>query len=600
MSALGVSVTGRRLSGLSVSICMAMALTTLATSPAEARRRHHRAHSHHATAPANYAALIVDANSGRTLYARNEDSLRHPASVTKVMTLYMLFEQLEKGRYRLDSPLRVSAHGASMAPSKLGLRPGETIEVEDAIKALVTKSANDVAATIAENIAGDESTFADLMTRKARSLGMRSTVYRNASGLPNPQQVTTARDLAILGRAIQERFPRYYHYFGTPSFRYGSQTIRNHNRLLGRVEGVDGIKTGYTRASGFNLLTSAKRDGRHIVGVVLGGRTGRERDMIMAQLVNTQIANASTVRSSTQLASLRDEDDEAPAAAAAPQRVAMAEPEEIERPRALPGETVEPVRRRLAPMALASTAPTPMAAAAVAAAQAIKARPAVVSDDQDEGVTTASVKQPQKIIGARPAVIAAASTPSILPPVRRLAEKRVAMIAPPDREALADIPGKRGKAAAKLVEEEGDARPARLAKADKRDKTAKADAPAKAEKSEKAEKSDKAEKAARKDRDADERTEVAKSRQNPGRDGPRPAGWSIQIGATDNVEKANALLAKARSAGRLASARSYTEKVQKGSATLYRARFAGLQTDQAQAACKDLKRSGFACFATKE
>ena len=373
MRAQGVSGMGRRLSGLSVSICMAMALTTLATSPAEARKRH-RGGGHQVAAASNYAAFVVDANTGRTLYARNEDAIRHPASVTKVMTLYMLFEQLEKGRFRLDSPLRVSAHGASMAPSKLGLRPGETIEVEDAIKALVTKSANDVAATVAENIGGDESTFAEMMTRKARSLGMRNTIYRNASGLPNPQQVTTARDLAVLGRAIQERFPRYYHYFGTPAMRYGRQIIRNHNKLLGRVEGVDGIKTGYTRASGFNLLPPAKRGGRHIVGVVLGGRTGRERDIIMAQLVNTQIANASSVRISTQLASLRDDEDEAPVRAA-PQRMAAAE--SVERPRMIAEEPAEPARRRLAPMALAS-AQTPMAAAAMAAAQAIKARPAVV------------------------------------------------------------------------------------------------------------------------------------------------------------------------------------------------------------------------------
>ena len=595
MRAQGVFGASRRLSGLSVSLCMAMAFATVVASPAEARRRHHRAP---AAAPANYAAFVVDANSGRTLYARNEDAIRHPASVTKVMTLYMLFEQLEKGRYRLDSPLRVSAHGASMAPSKLGLRPGQTIEVEDAIKALVTKSANDVAATIAENIGGDEDAFAEMMTRKARSLGMRNTVYRNASGLPNPQQVTTARDLAILGRAVQERFPRYYHYFGTPSFRYGGRTIGNHNRLLGRVEGVDGIKTGYTRASGFNLLTSAKRDGRHIVGVVLGGRTGRERDMIMAQLVNTQIAHASPVRSSTQLASLKDDDD----APAAPQRVAMAEP--VEAPRVatkLADDPIEPSRRRLAPLALASTSQTPMAAAAVAAAQAIKARPAVISDDEDEGVTTASVRPPQKVIGARPAVIAAASTPSVLPPMRRGAERRVAMVAPPSREALNDIPGKRAKAA---VNDDGDddkvvAKPdAKSARQAKADRSEKADKSEQTQRTAKAEKTGKVEKVARKD--AEERTEVARSRQAAARDGVRPSGWSIQIGATDNVEKANALLAKARGAGHLASAKSYTEKVQKGSSTLYRARFAGLETDQAQSACKQLKRSGFACFATKD
>jgi D-alanyl-D-alanine carboxypeptidase len=486
-----------------------------------------------------------------------------------------------------------------MAPSKLGLRPGETIEVEDAIKAIVTKSANDVASTIAENIGGDEDTFAQMMTRKARSLGMRSTVYRNASGLPNPQQVTTARDLAVLGRAIQERFPRYYHYFGTPAFRYGSQTIRNHNRLLGRVEGVDGIKTGYTRASGFNLLTSAKRDGRHVVGVVLGGRTGRERDIIMAQLVNTQIAKASPTRTATQFASVEEEDVAPVAAAPVPaQRVAMTESEE--RPsqvKAIVEDQAAPQRRRLAPLALASASPTPMAAAAVAASQAIRGRAVDDGEEEDARVTTASVRPVQRTISARTPVIASAATPAILPAHARAADKRVAMVTPPSREQLADIPGKHGKALAKPVarpaDDDDEAPAAKTGRSAKSDKTEKSAAkPGKAEIA-------RAKLAAR-DEDEETTSHVARTRQNVGRDAQRPSGWSIQIGATDNVEKANALLAKARSAVRLASAKSYTEKVQKGGSTLYRARFAGLETNQAQTACKDLKRSGFACFATKD
>jgi D-alanyl-D-alanine carboxypeptidase len=179
--------------------------------------------------------MALDAKTGRVLHAENEDALRHPASVTKVMTLYLLFEQLEKGRFTLETPLRVSAHAAAQAPSKLGLRPGSTIEVEDAIKALVTKSANDVAAAVAENIGGSESAFADMMTRKARQIGMSRTTYRNASGLPNPGQVTTARDLITLARSLQDRFPRYYRYFQTRSFAFRGRVIGNHNHLLGRV-----------------------------------------------------------------------------------------------------------------------------------------------------------------------------------------------------------------------------------------------------------------------------------------------------------------------------------------------------------------------------
>ncbi len=189
------------------------------------------------------------------------------------MTLYLLFEQLDKGALTLQSRIPISEHAAAQEPSKLGLEPGETISVEDAIKAVVTRSANDIAVAIAEAIGHDESTFAEMMTRKAHALGMSSTIYRNASGLPNDEQITTARDLTILARSLEERFPRYFRYFSTDEFDYAGETIGNHNHLLGRVDGVDGIKTGYTRASGFNLLTSVHRDGRSLVAVVMGGRS---------------------------------------------------------------------------------------------------------------------------------------------------------------------------------------------------------------------------------------------------------------------------------------------------------------------------------------
>ncbi|MGH6857267.1 MAG: D-alanyl-D-alanine carboxypeptidase family protein, partial [Methylocella sp.] len=238
-------------------------------------RRHHKESIRYRSArgggaTSSIAAIVVDGNSGRTLYARNENELRFPASITKVMTLYLLFEQLEQGHLRLDSDIRVSAHAAAQKPTKLGLHPGETIKVDDAIKAVVTRSANDIAVAIAETIGGDEESFAELMTQKAHALGMNSTHFANASGLPNGEQVTTAHDLAILGRAIQERFPRYYGYFATRAFYYDGATIVNHNHLLDRVEGMDGIKTGYTRASGFNLLASVKRNGHYIVAVILG------------------------------------------------------------------------------------------------------------------------------------------------------------------------------------------------------------------------------------------------------------------------------------------------------------------------------------------
>ena len=243
-----------------------------------------------------YSSIVVDANSGAVLQAANADSQRHPASLTKIMTLYLLFERLEAGKIKLTTDMNVSPHAAVQAPSKLGLKPGQTIEVETAIRAIVTKSANDVAVVVAEAIAGDEAEFAKLMTAKAHALGMRHTVYRNASGLPDDHQVTTARDMAVLGRAIQDRFPKYYHYFSTRTFVFRGKVMRNHNRLLGRVDGVDGIKTGYIHDSGFNIVTSVRRGKRHIVAVVFGGRTARARDASVRNLIDHNIRTAAVTR----------------------------------------------------------------------------------------------------------------------------------------------------------------------------------------------------------------------------------------------------------------------------------------------------------------
>ncbi len=277
-----------------------------------------------------YAAMVVDAKTGRILHAENADALRHPASVTKVMTLYLLFEQIQRGRMNLDTELKVSAFAAHQAPSKLALSPGDTIRVEDAIKALVTKSANDVAVVVAENIAGSEPAFARMMTQKARALGMSKTVYKNASGLPDPGQVTTARDLITLGRAIQDRFPREYAYFSTRVFNFEGDAYANHNKLLGRVEGVDGIKTGFTRMSGFNLLTSVKHDGRQLVAVVLGGRSGPSRDRIMTELVEDNLPRAYAGARTAPLVAENAAAGEAPTTTAAvtprPVRVASAAP----------------------------------------------------------------------------------------------------------------------------------------------------------------------------------------------------------------------------------------------------------------------------------
>lgn len=237
-------------------------------------------------ANAGYAAYVMDATTGQVYYARNADTRNFPASLTKIMTLFMVFEALETGKLTLDQPLPVSRRAAGQAPSKLGLKAGETITVEKAVRALSVKSANDVATVVAEAIGGTEIKFAQMMTRRAREIGMRRTTFMNASGLPNRRQLSTARDMALLGKAMLDRFPTRYAYFSDLTFKHGDRTYRNHNKLLKTYEGMDGIKTGYIRASGFNLVASAERDGVRLIGVVFGGKTGQSRDTHMASLLN--------------------------------------------------------------------------------------------------------------------------------------------------------------------------------------------------------------------------------------------------------------------------------------------------------------------------
>jgi len=236
-----------------------------------------------------FAGIVVDAKSGQVLYEEAGDSKRYPASVAKVMTLYVLFQELQAGNLSLSTKMTVSKHAAAAVPTKLGLRAGSTITVENAIKSLVTLSANDMARVIAEHISGSESKFAERMTTTARAMGMRNTTYRNASGLPDGGQVTTVRDQAILGIAIYQHFSQYYEFFQTKSFSYNGKTYGNHNRVLGYMGAVDGIKTGYINAAGSNLLTAARKDNRHIVIVAFGFNSAGARDEKVRQLVATYL-----------------------------------------------------------------------------------------------------------------------------------------------------------------------------------------------------------------------------------------------------------------------------------------------------------------------
>ncbi len=244
------------------------------------------------------AAIVVDMNTGRILYSQAPDAPRRPASLTKMMTLYMLFTYLRAGTISYDSQLTVTPHAASQSPTKLNLKPGATITTAEAINALVTLSANDAAVTIAENMAGTEENFARMMTEKARALGMSGTTFRNASGLPNDEQVTTARDMAILAQHLIRDFPENYACFETRYFSYQGRRYRNHNHLLFDYRGTDGIKTGYTREAGFNLTASVRRDDKHLVAVVLGGKTGGGRDAAMRALLDQTFPQAVAAKSS--------------------------------------------------------------------------------------------------------------------------------------------------------------------------------------------------------------------------------------------------------------------------------------------------------------
>ncbi|MFY9288985.1 MAG: D-alanyl-D-alanine carboxypeptidase family protein [Alphaproteobacteria bacterium] len=272
-------------------------ISCLSLGVAEAKPKKHTKHKPRQSSSlvarsASYADIVIEAESGRILHSSSPDSLRHPASLTKMMTLYVVFQALENGRLSLGQSLPVSLNAAEQSPSKLGLRAGHTIKVEDAILGLVTESANDAAVVIAEALGGSSRGFGQLMTRQARALGMTKSRFDNPSGLPDPDQVTTARDMAMLGHALIYHFPQYYSYFSTENFTYAGINRHNHNRLMERYDGMDGIKTGYIRASGFNLVASATQGGTRLIGVVFGGRSATSRDNQMAQLLDQAFAQA--------------------------------------------------------------------------------------------------------------------------------------------------------------------------------------------------------------------------------------------------------------------------------------------------------------------
>ena len=355
-----------RRSILTLAIAAPIAFLT-ALQPAEARTR---------------GTILVDGDSGQILSAVNADVPNHPASLTKIMTLYLLFDALEKGRVHLRDAMPVSMHAARQAPSKLGLNPGQTITVEQAILALVTKSANDAAVVVSEYLGGSEPAFAVQMTNKARELGMKQTVFRNASGLPISGQWSTPRDMSVLARALIKNHAVEYHYFATREFTFAGEVIATHNHLLGNYEGADGIKTGYIASSGFNLVASAKRNGHRLIGVVFGGNSVRDRDHLMVALLDSGFAregNAPVV--ATAKAEPEPQADDDADASGSPQSEAEAEDPQV--------TAVMHAMANASPAAGASTpaaTATPLATAkATAEMAAAKPGPADLQDD-----TTAS------------------------------------------------------------------------------------------------------------------------------------------------------------------------------------------------------------------
>jgi D-alanyl-D-alanine carboxypeptidase len=495
-----------------------LALASVASDGADARSRRHR---HHAARHVSYdpptSSIVVDANSGTVLESSNPDAIRHPASLTKMMTLYLLFERLQSGQLSLSSELPVSAHAAAQAPSKLGLKSGDSIRVETAIKAIVTKSANDVAVVIGEALGGDEPSFARMMTAKARALGMSRTIYRNASGLPDDDQVTTARDQSIIGRALRDRFPQYFHYFSTRSFAFRGDTVRGHNRLLGSIDGVDGIKTGYIHESGFNIVTSVHRGNRNLVAVVFGGRTARARDARVASLIESTMDKAIA------------------------RRTAPAVVEGWQTARSVP--EAEPARTEV----VAQAAPAPV--------QETRETRATV-----EVGSTAPIKPiAVKTISVHSSSIQKTALSAVPPTSGRLSPGHTSKVTDIATVKAETLPPPAEQPRSAPVQRVASALPQKLAVAE------------------------------------------------PAASAPAPqakvhaSGWMIQVGAFDDEKEAKHRLSAAqdRAKDQLGSADPFTERVSKGSKSLYRARFAGLDKDAAESACKHLKRSDIPCMLLK-
>ncbi|AQS41443.1 MAG: D-alanyl-D-alanine carboxypeptidase [Candidatus Tokpelaia hoelldobleri] len=489
-----------------------------------------------------YAAIVIDANSGKTLYQYNANARRYPASLTKMMTLYLLFEAMQSGRISANTPVRVSAYAAARPPTKIGFKPGQSITAENAARALIIKSANDVASAVAEYLGGSEKGFAQMMTQKARSLGMMNTHFTNASGLPDVQNYSTARDMAILSLALREHFPGHYHLFNTTSFSMRGQVIRGHNRLVSSMKGVDGLKTGYVRMSGFNVATSMRLEGKSLVGVVMGGQSAAVRDAHMAELLKRHLGRGSRKKASVPL--VASWKPSAPVLAAGKGRVVL------------------PVAQVPVPVAKADILP-----------------PAISDREHDAALLTALTAIPANKLPA--AVLAVDEV--ILPVTKAVVVPAPKMAVVPVPQAKTAPTGEKQISVIDVIETNA------VTKAEPADATAGTETgleviPAPLDAATPTE--------AGTDALATASVPVVESK-----------GWVVQIAAAASKKEAEAVLARVETAasGNLGKAQSYTQIFDKGDMRYYRVRFSGFASQgAAKKTCQELVKASFKCFVVKD
>lgn len=544
---------------------------------------------------AKQASFIIDANSGKVLHAQAADELRFPASLTKMMTLYMLFGEIDAGRMSYDTKIKFSERATQMAPSKLGLEAGEEITALEAIKVLVVKSANDVAVAIAEHIGGSEYQFARMMTERANAIGMTSTTFRNASGLPNPAQKTTARDMVTLGLRLQDDFPQHYRLFSTASFTFRGKTHKSHNTLMRGFPGMDGIKTGYTRVSGFNLVSSVHSGGKHIVGAVFGGKTAATRNALMRSLLYTALEKASTQKTRQN----------------GPQLIARArpvvKPPQVAEADVAPSDATRPPKTKKAAAEKAAKAPVKVAANVPSPTPAV--RPAQAPERRDAIADVLAEGDASAAAGNNGAYQTASAQDTASPRLDLQALRQAMTDTPP---AAAEPTGTLQASSAvgpqdiaglirnSIVEGTGEAHA----------RTVSDGAPAIARQP------------GTLNGQAGALTFVAPAQATPSQlgtvapshlKGPMPApqpqfqaaavgtGYEIQIGAYGTVQEAQAKLevVRGRAVGLLDGHGSVTLPVQRESRQIFRARFVHFDEGTASNACLELRRLAIDCFVMK-